>query len=205
MSESDDLDIAERVASRLRGREPVDAAFEARLLTAARVAVARGEAPWHQVEVEAGVPRRVRGSWLTASRQFSVSPLAGLAAAAVFSAIVVGVTLQVTRTGARGTPSQVASAAAGNQEVVRFVILAPSAQNVALVGDFNGWNPAATPLARGTAAGAWTVTMPLAAGTYQYAFVVDGHVWVADPAAPVALQDEFGAPSSLKVVGGRRT
>ncbi len=44
--------------------------------------------------------------------------------------------------------------------------------------------------------------MPLAPGRYQYAFVVDGRRFVADPAAPRAVDDDFGQPSSVVTVGG---
>jgi 1,4-alpha-glucan branching enzyme len=134
-----------------------------------------------------------------------VSPLAGLAAAAAFTAVIVGATLTLSRGGRRDAQRDVAAATAARPQVVQFVIAAPSAHDVALVGDFNGWNPAATPLARGAANGTWVVTLPLAAGRYQYAFVVDGRAWVADPRGAMALEDEFGAPSSLLTVGGQRT
>jgi hypothetical protein len=203
MSELSDRDLVERVAPPLRAPEPVDATFETRLLAAARSAVARGEAPWQQPNVS--VVGATRHSWLTRPRGFIVSPLAGLAAAAAFAAVIVGATLLVSR--GRAGPARPAIAATGvtAQEVVRFVIVAPSAHDVALVGDFNGWNPSATPLVRDAAGSAWMVTVPLAAGTYQYAFVLDGHAWLADPAGGLAIEDEFGTPSSLLTVSGRRT
>jgi 1,4-alpha-glucan branching enzyme len=61
------------------------------------------------------------------------------------------------------------------------------------------------PMTRGAVEGLWTVTVPLAAGSYQYAFVIDGTTWMSDPAAPIALEDEFGAPSSVVRIGGGRT
>jgi hypothetical protein len=48
----------------------------------------------------------------------------------------------------------------------------------------------------------WTAVVPLTAGRYRYAFLVDGVSWLADPAAPAARDDEFGAPSSVVTVGG---
>ena len=44
----------------------------------------------------------------------------------------------------------------------------------------------------------------LAPGRYRYAFLVNGVEWRADPAAPVAKDDEFGTPSSVVTVGGKR-
>ena len=203
MSELDDRDLAERVALPLRRHEAVEATFETRLLAAARAAVARGEAPWQSRPhvLPLAPPRR---SWLTHMRR-SARPHVGLAAAAVFAAVVVGTALIVSARQPRDVPHDTGARAGTAHEVVRFAIAAPSAHDVALVGDFNGWNAAATPLRRDSAANVWVVTIPLAAGTYQYAFVVDGHAWVADPSGVIALEDEFGAPSSVLTVTGRRT
>jgi hypothetical protein len=200
MSEPNDQDIVERVAVPLRAAERVDSTFDARLMSGARRAVAHGEVPWRQ---SSWAPlRRPVARWLTRPQRIRVSPLAGLAAVAGFAAIIVGATLVIS--GELRRPPAVALAPA-RQEVVRFVIAMPAARSVALVGDFNGWDPVSTPLARDTAGRVWTISMPLPAGTYQYAFVVDGQVWVADPTASITLKDEFGAPSSVLTVGGRRT
>ena len=201
MSESDDRDIIERVAVPLRAPEHADSTFDARLMSGARRAVARGEVPWRQ-SYWAPLQRRPVARWLTRPQRVRVSPLAGLAAAAGFAAIIVGATLMISRE--LGRPPAVAIAPA-RQEIVRFVIAMPAARSVSLVGDFNGWNPVSTPLAQDAAGRVWTISMPLPAGTYQYAFVVDGKVWVADPAASITLKDEFGAPSSVLTVAGRQT
>lgn len=79
---------------------------------------------------------------------------------------------------------------------VRFVLFAPEAQQVALAGTFNQWDQAATPLVRSGAPGVWTATLTLPAGQHQYAFVVDGARWVADPGAP-AVDDGFGRRNSV--------
>jgi hypothetical protein len=78
---------------------------------------------------------------------------------------------------------------------VRFVLVAPGAQQVALAGTFNHWNWAGTPLVR-SGADTWTATLTLPAGQHQYAFVVDGARWIPDPAAP-AVDDGFGRRNSV--------
>jgi hypothetical protein len=85
-------------------------------------------------------------------------------------------------------------------EPVRFVFHAPDARAVAVAGSFNDWSPVAAPLARGDE-GAWTVTLSLKPGQHEYAFVVDGRRWVADPAAP-AIDDGFGRRNSIVAVSG---
>ena len=82
---------------------------------------------------------------------------------------------------------------------VRFVLNAPQVRHVALVGDFNGWRPDATPLTRDPSTGLWSVDLPVSAGRYNYAFVVDGR-WTADPQSPRAPDDDFGRPNSVLVV-----
>jgi hypothetical protein len=93
------------------------------------------------------------------------------------------------------------SSRADRQNHFQFVLLAPRAASVALVGDFNDWDPARTPL-RTSREGLWETVVPLAPGRYRYAFLVNGRDWRADPAAPAALDDEFGTPSSVVTVGG---
>ena len=101
-----------------------------------------------------------------------------------------------------GQPSVAAASAARlpvTDTVVKFVFVAPHAGRVALVGDFNDWNPSATPMTRSEQGGLWTITMPLEAGRHLYAFIVDDR-WTADPAAPQA-DDGFGQASSVVLVG----
>ena len=84
---------------------------------------------------------------------------------------------------------------------VEFVLRATADSAVMLVGDFNDWDPSATPL-HPSADGVWTVTLPLRPGRYRYTFIVDGS-WHRDPAAPRALEDDFGTPTSVITVAQR--
>jgi 1,4-alpha-glucan branching enzyme len=90
------------------------------------------------------------------------------------------------------------------QQMTRFVFNAESASRVTIVGDFNDWDPDASPLQE-MGKGVWTITIPLAPGRYQYTFVVDGTSWVADPGAPRTLEDDFGQPNSIITVGDATT
>ena len=80
--------------------------------------------------------------------------------------------------------------------MVRLVLVQPEAAAVAVAGDFNGWNPARTPLMR-AASGAWTATITLKPGRYQYMFVVDGKQWVTDPLASDVNADGFGQRNAV--------
>ena len=88
---------------------------------------------------------------------------------------------------------------------VQFVLVAPDAKSVSLVGDFNDWNAAAAPLTPTRTGGVWTISVPLQPGRYTYNFVVDGTTVLADPAAPPAPADDFGTPASVVTVAGAQT
>lgn len=81
-----------------------------------------------------------------------------------------------------------------------FVLRRPEARRVAVVGDFNGWDPDATPLVRGLD-GTWTASVPLLPGRHGYAFVIDGTTWLPDPRLPVTRDADYGRDHSVVVVG----
>jgi hypothetical protein len=87
------------------------------------------------------------------------------------------------------------SAAPREDDAIRFRLHAPEAQSVSLVGDFNGWDPAANPLRR-AGGGWWEAEVRLPAGTYQYAYLVDGAA-VTPPEADVTVDDGFGGRNGL--------
>jgi hypothetical protein len=105
----------------------------------------------------------------------------------------------------------VAASATTDSVLVRFVLYAPDARQVTLAGTFNEWDPEGTPLVRATTVetaeaggGIWTTTIALPSGQHQYAFVIDGQRWIADPAAP-HVDDGFGRTNSVLSIdlGGR--
>ena len=85
--------------------------------------------------------------------------------------------------------------------VVQFVLAAPGAASVALVGDFNGWDAAATPLRHDAASGLWRVELPVRPGRHVYAYVVDDSVRTLDPRAPRAVDPDYGTEQSVIIVG----
>ncbi len=146
-------------------------------------------------------------AWLSEPRRFALPTYATAALAAGLVGIGVLGGLAINRDGRRAEqPSAVAvvhpqlpdSLAA---RAIKFVLIAPQASRVSLVGDFNGWDASATPMSSSRGRdGAWTVFLPLTPGLHTYSFVVDGAHFVADPAAPIAPDDGFGKPSSVVLV-----
>lgn len=81
--------------------------------------------------------------------------------------------------------------------VVRFVLEAPAAAEVAVVGDWNGWDPQADRLAK-TEGGVWEVEVPLVPEQeYRYQFLIDGEEWMPDPNAILQVEDGFGSVNSV--------
>jgi hypothetical protein len=144
-----------------------------------------------------GPPARV--PWSRRRWTISVSPLGGLALAAGLAALVIGTSRLLAPPNVAPAPAAVAAIRA--PRLTQFVLVAPAAASVALVGDFNDWSASATPLERTERDGVWWVTVPLEPGRYRYSFVVDGTTWRSDPDAP-AVDDEFGRANSVVTIGG---
>jgi len=81
---------------------------------------------------------------------------------------------------------------------VSFFCEAKEADRVFLVGDFNHWNPTATPMQR-TPDGRWTVSLELHHGHHQYLFLVDGKPTL-DPSASGVARNHRNEPVSLMAV-----
>lgn len=137
-------------------------------------------------------------SWWKRQRTIRFTPLQASAAAAGLAALLVAGLLANRSSGSERSPDQ---PVVSDAQQTQFVLVAPGASVVSLVGDFNDWSASATPLQRAPGDGVWHVTIPLPPGRYRYAFIVDGKVWRDDPEAP-ARDDEFGRPSSVVTVGG---
>lgn len=138
------------------------------------------------------------GAWLLRPHAITVRPVLPVAAAAALL-MVAGVL--TWRPGTDVAPPGV-GAAPTDATPVRFVLVAPQATEVMLVGDFNDWAAGATPLRGSVSEGMWAVEVPLPPGRYRYAFIVDGATWVPDPTAPRAIDDDFGHPNSVLTIGG---
>jgi predicted carbohydrate-binding protein with CBM48 len=192
----DDLEFdpaLEHVVAVARRPIAMDPAAKRRLLVAVRAEARPSRTP-------------NRWAWLTDARSLRLSPIASMALAA--GLVGVGVLLGLDL----GSPRVVADARPGQQpppelrrsirDGVKFVLVAPQAARVSLVGDFNRWDPAATPMERTPTGGTWSVVVPLSAGRHEYAFVVDGKQWLPDPSAPLAPVDGLGAPNSVVLVRG---
>ena len=81
-------------------------------------------------------------------------------------------------------------------DAVVFVTLYPRATDVQVAGDFNGWQPAKTPLHKVGDTGVWQTKLKLPAGRYRYRLVVDGQ-WQQDPYNEHTELNPFGGFNSV--------
>jgi anti-sigma factor RsiW len=114
--------------------------------------------------------------------------------ALVMAGLVTGGLQQAPPATVAGAPGVAAAPSATVS--VRLVVVQPDARTVQLAGDFNGWNPSRTPLEQASN-GAWTVTIALEPGRYEYMFLVDGRQWLADPFALEHNDDGFGSRNAV--------
>ncbi len=188
MPEHDD-ELIQRIGAELRVVAPLDESFDARVMAE----IATLPEPVGRFTT---VTR-----WLRQPLNLRVSPLAGLAAAAALAAVLLWTRAPqpVAEELARPAAAPGVLLASHGSTVVQFVLVAPGAKSVSLVGDFNDWDASSTPLH--SASGAWSVAVRLIPGRHRYAFVLDGVRWIADPLAPPAPDDDFGSPGSVVTVG----
>ncbi|HEU4628847.1 MAG TPA: isoamylase early set domain-containing protein [Gemmatimonadaceae bacterium] len=219
MSEAPDAFVAS-VARALRRPVRLDPTLDDRIMAAVAAEPAPASRPFDALPAgpaDRGSAARRAWRWLRRPRTVRISPLGGLVGLAAAAALLVMVRDQGPGTGDQGGSREIATAApapgtaglttgSDTMQVVTFVLVAPEAQRVALVGDFNDWQVGATQLRPTQSGRMWSVDVPLTPGRHRYAFVVDGEKWLPDPAAPRAPGPDFGTPNSVvTVTPGRRS
>lgn len=85
---------------------------------------------------------------------------------------------------------------------VLFVQPASVGAKVEIAGDFNNWQPQATPMKLNRELGVFELCVPMSAGRHQYRLVIDGH-WTADAYNSDSETNPFGEPNSVVLVAGR--
>ncbi len=120
-----------------------------------------------RVRLERRGPWRTLLGWAIEPVTVRVRPLAGaLAAAAAIALFLLGAPFW---RGGSGSSDDIAT---------RFVYVAPQATQVAVTGDFAGWDPAGIPLER-RAGGVWVAEIKLTPGLHHYVFIYRGRNGVA--------------------------
>lgn len=81
------------------------------------------------------------------------------------------------------------------KNIVEFKLHKPTAKLVALVGDFNNWNPENDLLTKDDG-GYWRITKRLPRGVHRYKYIVDGE-WVTDMFNQRSASDNLGGVCSV--------
>jgi hypothetical protein len=184
-----------------------DAEFERRIIAALRAPVAE------RADARSLIMQRVRAAARAGGPRRSVPPrsapsarqsMVGLALAASIGSIAMlgGLAPRSERSGAERSGvigDSVVATLRDTLRLVRLIFDDPEARRVAVVGDFNGWTPSATPLHRDAATRRWSAVIALHDGDHRYAFVVDGARWVPDPSV-IPVRDGDRLVSLLHVV-----
>ncbi|NOS71888.1 MAG: glycoside hydrolase family 13 [Verrucomicrobia bacterium] len=76
-----------------------------------------------------------------------------------------------------------------NTRAVNFMCIAPEAQHVTMVGDFNQWSPTSHPMKQ-MPDKTWLIMVELKHGHHRYAFLVDGQLTLDPRAMGVARNDQ---------------
>jgi hypothetical protein len=182
------------VARALREPVRISASFNERVMRAVR-----------------GLPKHSRLSFwrrLAMPRTITVRPLAAsLVAASLVLFALVGlwhVSADLDRAATPFAKAMFRPKAAPDQHV-QFVLVAPDAKKVAVVGDFNGWDASHSGYqAQHRGGGVWSVMASVPVGHHRYSFIVDDSLWVADPSAPRVVDNDFGTTNSAIVVEEQR-
>lgn len=191
MRDDDEVPMNE-IARELKAPVRLGASFDARVMAGVR-----------------GLPRHHRfGLWsrLTTPRRRTImmTPLSyGLLAASIAMFALLGAAHAYVdlHRAAKPLVSALTAKKAVPAQRVQFVLVAPDAKKVAVVGDFNGWDAShAAYQAQHRGGGVWSVTAPVPVGHHRYSFVVDDSLWVADPTAPRVVDNDYGVENSALVV-----
>ena len=121
--------------------------------------------------------------WIWAPRSVRLRPIYGILAVAAVCLVFV-----LTKFNSNRDADQ-----PNGKVFVQFRLDASQASEVRLAGSFTGWKPAYG--LQEVSPGIWSVVVPLEPGVHDYAFVIDGGKWIADPTAP-SVDDGFGGLNS---------
>jgi len=83
--------------------------------------------------------------------------------------------------------------------IQKFSFLAPEAQRVYVVGNFNNWKADDYSRLEQLPDGTWEKRVALKTGTYKYKFIVDGE-WTPDPKNLKTVPNHFGGVDSLLTI-----
>ena len=92
----------------------------------------------------------------------------------------------------------------GGVSGVNFIVWAPNAESVSVIGNFNGWNGAANPMHRHYPSGLWETFVPGIGPGEVYKYRVKSRLGTVDKADPFGRRAEI-PPRTASIVEGENT
>lgn len=80
---------------------------------------------------------------------------------------------------------------------IRFVFIDPEAEQLAVAGDFTGWEPMTLTREQVGDRQVWTGMIQVPRGEHHYMFIRNGEEWVTDPFAEITRDDGFGNENAV--------
>jgi hypothetical protein len=84
---------------------------------------------------------------------------------------------------------------------VTFALKATMADEVSVIGSFNGWEPDHHEMRLNKERNQWTLTVMLPPGQHEYAFLINGEKVISDPKATFTRSEGFGSRNSVIFTG----
>ena len=84
---------------------------------------------------------------------------------------------------------------------VTFALNATMAEEVSVIGSFNGWESDHHEMRLNKERNQWTLTVMLPPGQHEYAFLINGEKVISDPKATFTRSDGFGSRNSVIFTG----
>ncbi|HSD27816.1 MAG TPA: S8 family serine peptidase [Vicinamibacteria bacterium] len=138
-------------------------------------------------------PRRVRELLVRAARRVPGAP----AERQGHGAVGAGEATALARADRHGDRADFAGSPVVDDGRVRFLLHEHAAREVRVLGSWDGWSAPGL-RARPVEDGIWEAEMPRpGAGRHGYKFLLDGVLWIADPANPARAHDGHGGLNSL--------
>jgi hypothetical protein len=167
-----------------------------------RIATAAAQARLTPADDEVAVRARPRVRWWLTAGLAAAAAVIGFVTRGVVSSNRVEPTRVATPVVAQAPMRQASSRGAEVPLVPQqFVLELASARSVSVVGDFNHWDPRATPMVRGADGGMWSSIVPLVPGRHVYEFMVNDSTFMLDPRAAKVRDPDFGTDMSVVMVG----
>lgn len=201
MSDFDNDPLVRRAIDELRHVPKVDAAAVRRVVAAAAAArVAPADEPALVTSSPGGVGR----VWSVLAVAAAAAIVGFIARGAMVSRAVDAVRVASSvAPAAQQTP--VRNASSSDLDVMpipqTFVFENHTAHRIAVVGDFNKWNPAKDPMTRSPDGSTWSAIIPVLPGRHTFGFMVDDSVFTLDPRAPKVRDPDLGYAGSVVIVG----